>query len=41
MTPYLDEAEFKHLQNILISSKELDKYMPYSILVQNKYSTKR
>ena len=35
--PYLGENEFKHLQNIIISSGELDKYMPYDKLVQNKY----
>ena len=35
--PYLDENEFKHLQNIIISSGELDKYMPYEKLVVNKY----
>ena len=35
-TPYLDEEEFKHLQEIMISSKELTKYMPYSVLVDNK-----
>ena len=35
--PYLDEEEFIHLQNIIISSGELDKYMPYEKLVQNKH----
>ena len=37
MNPYLSENEFKHLQNIIISSGELDKYMPYNTLVQNKF----
>lgn len=36
--PYLDKNEFEHLQNIIIASGELDKYMPYEKLVQNKYS---
>lgn len=36
-TPYLDKNEFIHLQNIVISSKELDKYVPYEELVDNKY----
>ena len=35
--PYLDEAEFIHLQNIIISSGQLDKYMPFEKLVNNKY----
>lgn len=39
-TPYLDENEFIHLQNIIISSGELDKYMPYDKLVNNKYLKK-
>ena len=38
--PYLDENEFKHLQNIIISSGELDKYMPYEKLVVNQYKLK-
>ena len=38
--PYLDENEFKHLQNIIISSGELDKYMPYDKLVVNKFKLK-
>lgn len=37
ITPYLDEAEFKHLQNIIIASGELDKYMPYEKLIDNKF----
>ena len=36
--PYLDDAEFIHLQNIIISSGELDKYMPYEKLVNNKFT---
>lgn len=36
--PYLDEAEFIHLQNIIIASGELDKYMPYEKLVNNKFT---
>ena len=35
--PYLDKDEFNHLQKIIISSGELDKYMPYEILVDNKH----
>lgn len=35
--PYLDKSEFEHLQNIIISSGQLDKYMPYEKLVVNKY----
>ena len=38
INPHLDENEFKHLQNIIISSGELDKYMPYDTLVKNKYT---
>lgn len=34
--PYLDEQEFKHLQDIIIEANELDKYMPYDKLVINK-----
>lgn len=34
--PYLDEEEFIHLQNIIISSGELNKYMPYEKLIDNK-----
>ena len=37
MNPYLDKEEFNHLQDIIISSGELDKYMPYDKLVENKY----
>ena len=40
-TPYLDEEEFKHLQDIIISAKELDKYMPYNVLVNNKHYDKK
>lgn len=40
MTPYLDEDEFIHLQNIMISSNELKTYMPYEKLVNNKYTGK-
>lgn len=36
-TPYLDNEEFIHLQNIIIASGELDKYMPYDKLVDNKF----
>ena len=36
--PYLDDAEFIHLQNIIIASGELDKYMPYEKLVNNKFT---
>ena len=38
LNPYLDENEFKHLQDIIISSNELDKYMPYDKLVVNKFN---
>lgn len=36
-TPFLDKIEFQHLQDIIISSNELDKYMPYDKLVVNKF----
>ena len=36
-TPYLDESEFKHLQDIMISSKEISKYASYKDLIINKY----
>lgn len=36
-TPYLDKLEFNHLQDIVISSGELDKYVPYDKLVENKF----
>lgn len=36
--PYLDEEEFKHLQDIIIASNELDSYVPYAKLVKNLYS---
>lgn len=35
--PYLDEEEFKHLQDVIIASNELDKYVPFEKLVQNAY----
>ena len=40
-TPYLSEDEFIVLQDIVIAAGELDRYMPYNILVQNKYNSKR
>lgn len=40
-TPYLDEEEFTHLQEIIISSGELTKYMPYDKLVQNIFIGKK
>ena len=40
-TPYLNEDEFEHLQDVIIASGELDKYMPYNVLVNNKFLTKR
>ena len=40
-TPYLDTDEFKHLQDIIIASGELDKYLPYELLVINKHYDKR
>lgn len=39
--PYLSISEFEHLQDVIIASGELDKYMPYNILVDNKFITKR
>ena len=39
--PYLSESEFKHLQDVIILAGELDKYMPYNVLVDNKYSSKK
>lgn len=36
-TPYLDKYEFTHLQDIMIMANELDKYMPYDLLVDNSY----
>ena len=35
--PFIDKDEFKHLQNIIISSGELTKYMPYDELIVNKF----
>lgn len=40
-TPYLSEDEFIKLQDIVIAAGELDRYMPYNVLVQNKYNSKR
>ena len=40
-TTYLDEEEYKHLQDIIIAANELDKYMPYDTLVDHKYKTKK
>lgn len=40
-TPHLTEDEFIHLQDVIISSGELEKYMPYSVLVNNKFISKR
>lgn len=37
LDPYLDSFEYKHLQDIIIEAKELEKYMPYNVLVDNKY----
>lgn len=39
--PYLSTNEYKHLQDIIISSGELNNYMPYDILVDNKYKIKK
>ena len=36
-TPYLDKLEFNHLQDIIILSGELDKYVAYDKLVENKF----
>lgn len=41
LNPYLDEEEFKHLQDIIIASNELDKYMPYDKLVVNKFNQEK
>ena len=40
-TPYLSEEEFIVLQDIVIAAGELDRYMPYNVLVQNKFDSKR
>lgn len=39
--PYLSTNEYKHLQDIIISSGELNNYMPYDVLVDNKYKIKK
>lgn len=33
----IDEEEWKHIQDIVISAKELDTYTPYKDLIYNKY----
>ena len=39
-TTYIDENDFKHVQEIMKNSKQLDKEVPYDKLVNNKYSKK-
>ena len=36
-TTYIDENDFKHVQEIMKNSKQLDKEVPYDKLVNNKY----
>ena len=35
--PHLTNTEFTHLQDIIIRANELGAYMPYNVLVNNKY----
>lgn len=39
-TTYIEENDFKHVQEIMKNSKQLDKEVPYNKLVNNKYSKK-
>ena len=39
-TTYIEENDFKHVQEIMKSAKQLDKEAPYDKLVNNKYSKK-
>ncbi len=39
-TTYIDENDFKHVQEIMKNSKQLDKEVPYDKLVNNDYSKK-
>ena len=35
----INESEWKHIQDIIISAKELDSYVPYKDLIYTKYFT--
>lgn len=39
-TTYIEEKDFKHVQEIMKNSKQLDKEVPFDKLVNNKYSKK-
>ena len=39
-TTYIEENDFKHVQEIMKNAKQLDKEAPYDKLVNNKYSKK-